>query len=227
MIKFVESELDDRHHQRRLRELAIAAQKSSFKSIERQKAISQLVREIYHSPKLGHPQKNSWSASFYTDVYREALQKTLLEVCQKIELYNPEHPVMAWVNFRLNKQLINAIDDFRKKGITNVPKSQQKDTVCLPNLANLEEQISVSNLDDDASLLKQFIEQDPEGLMAAEFLQNRPSVTFQVLALTKFLEDRSWSQIAAEIDVPSTTLCSFFYRCLKKLMPYFQKYLHE
>ena len=226
MIEFAENEWEDRHHER-LQELAIAAQQSPSKSSQRRVAISQLVTEIYRSPKLGHPQKGSWSVNFYTDVYHEALQKTLLEVCQKIELYNREYPVMAWVNFRLNKQLINAIDDRRKKGITNIPKKQQKEAICIPNLANLEEQISVKNLADDESLLRQFIERDPERLMAAEFIQNRPFLTFQVIAKAKFIEDCSWTEIAAKFDVAPTTLSSFFYRRLKKLMPYFQKYLQD
>lgn len=227
MSEFSENDLNDKHHEKRLQTLAIAAQKFPLKSDRRQKALGQLFREICRSSKLGHPQKGLWSVNFYTDVYHEALQKTLLEVCQKIELYNPKYPVMAWVNFRLNKQFIDVINDYRKKGITNIPKSQQKEAICLPSLANLEEQISIKNCSNDRSLLKQFIERDPERLMAAEFLQNRPFVTFHVLAKSKFIEDRSWAEIGTELDVAPTTLCSFFYRRLKKLMPYFKKYLQE
>lgn len=225
--EFSKNDLNNRHHEKRLQTLAITAQKCPPKSDCRQRAIGHLIGEICRSPKLGHPQKGSWSANFYTEVYHEALQKTLLEVCQKIELYNCNYPVMAWVNFRLNKQFINVINDYRKKGITNIPRNRQKEAICLPNLTNIEEQISEQNCSNDESLLRQFIERDPEGLMAAEFLQNKPLVTFQVLAKAKFIDDRSWAKIATEFDVAPTTLCSFFYRCLKKLTPYFKKHLQE
>ena len=227
MSRLSEKESNDKHQERRLQELAIAAQKSPCKSSQRQIAIGQLITEIYRSPKLGHPQKGAWSANFYTDVYHEALQKTLLEVCQKIELYNCKYPVMAWVNFRLNKQLINVINDRRKKGITNIPKIKQKEAICIPNLANLEEQISVKNSSSNEDLLRQFIERDPERLLSAEFLQKKPFLTLQVIARAKLIEDRSWTEIATEFDVAPTTLSSFFYRRLKKLLPYFQKYLQE
>lgn len=221
MSEFSENDL----HEKQIQMLALKAQKYLPQSSQRQQAIGQLIDRICRSPKLGHPQKGLWAAGFYTDIYHEALQKTLLEVCQKIELYNPQYPVMAWVNFRLNKQFINVVNDYRRKGITDIPKTKQKEAICSPNLADLERHISTQNFSDEQNLLKEFIEQDPERLMAAEFLRNRPFVTFKVLAKAKFIEERSWVEMAAEFDVPPTTLCSFFYRRLKKLTPYFEKYL--
>ena len=106
------------------------------------------------------PRERKWSESFYTEIYHEALQKTLLEVCHRIELYNPQYPVMAWVNFRLGKQFINVVNDYRKKGITDIPKAQQKETICLPNLDNLSEHLSVPVANDEGLLLRQFIEQE-------------------------------------------------------------------
>ena len=173
MSEFSQSDINDTNNavrERRLRELAIAAQTAPPQSVQRQLAIERLIGEIWRSPKLGHPQKGFWSASFYTDIYHEALQKTLLEVCQKIELYNPQYPVMAWVNFRLNKQFINAIDEYRKKGITNIPKKRQKTAICVPNLANLEEHLAGDCITKEEEMLAQFIERDPENLMSAEFL---------------------------------------------------------
>ena len=217
--------LPEENYEKYLQRLAVEAQKHPTHSSQRQLAISQLVNEIWRSPKLGHPQQGSWSDNFYTQIYHEALQKTLLEVCHRIELYNPKYPVMAWVNFRLGKQFIDVINDYRKKGITDIPKAQQKETICIPNLDNLHESISVRESTDEEALLRQFIEQDPEKLMRAEFVKDRPFITFQVLAKAKFIEDRSWTEIAEEFDIATTTLCSFFYRRLKKMTPYFKKYL--
>lgn len=222
---------DDRDPQEleetRLKKLAIAAQKAPPKSTQRQLAISQLIDDIWRSPKLGHPQQGIWSAGFYTDIYHEALQKTLLEVCQKIELYNPQYPVMAWINFRLNKQFINVVNDYRKKGITNIPKNQQQENICLPSLSNLENCLSNENSIERENLLQQFIERDPERLMGSIFIKNRPFLTFQILAKAKLIEQRSWIEIGQEFDVSPTTLCSFFSRNFKRLNPYFKKYLQE
>ena len=226
------NELDDRDKgrsevERRLEELAIAAQKATPKSSQRRLAISQLIDLICRSPQLGHPQKGMWSANFYTDIYHEALQKTLLEVCQKIELYNPQYPVMAWVNFRLNKQFINVLDDYRKQGITNIPKSRQQKIVCLPNIANLENYLSASNSANNEILLQKFIEQDPENLMVSIFIKDRPSLTFQIIAKAKLVEELTWTEIGNKFQVPPTTICSFFSRNLKRLTPYFKKYLQK
>ncbi|WP_019503668.1 hypothetical protein [Pleurocapsa sp. PCC 7319] len=225
MNEFSGDDLNNKDYEEYLRKLAVEAQRYPSRSSQRQLAISRLVNEICHSPKLGHPQQGSWAFNFYEDIYHEALQKTLLEVCHRIELYNPQNPVMAWVNFRLQKQFINVVNDYRKKGITNIPKAQQKEMICLPNLDNLDNYLSVSDLSNDEELLRQFIENDPERLMGAEFVKNRPFVTFQVLAKARLIDNRSWAEIASEFDIASTTLCSFFSRRLKKLMPYFKKYL--
>lgn len=225
MSEFYRNNSSEESYERYLQNLATEAQKHPARSSQRQLAISRLVNGIWRSPKLGHPQKGCWSDSFYTEIYHEALQKTLLEVCHRIELYNPQYPVMAWVNFRLGKQFINAVNDYRKKGITDIPKAQQKEPICLPNLDNLSERLSVRESNDEELLLRQFIEQDPEKLMRTEFVKDRPEITFQILAKAKFIEDLSWTEIADKWDIAPTTLCSFFYRRLKKMTPYFKKYL--
>ncbi|VEP14384.1 conserved hypothetical protein [Hyella patelloides LEGE 07179] len=225
MSEFSENNLNSKEREEYLKKLAIEAQKYPSQSSQRQLAISRLVNEIWQSPKLGHPQNGSWSVNFYTEVYHEALQRTLLEVCHRIDFYNPQHPVMAWVNFRLQKQFINVVNDYRKKGITNIPKIRQKETIFIPNLDDLDERLSVQKVSNDEVLLRQFIEQDPERLMGSEFVKNRPFITFQVLAKAKFIEERNWTELADEFDISPTTLCSFFNRRLKKLMPYFKKYL--
>ena len=94
-------------------------------------------------------------------------------------------------------------------------------------MANLEENLSVERARKDRELLQQFIKQDPENIMSAEFLTEHPTITFQVLAKAKLIDDRTWTEIADELKIAPTTLCSFFNRRLKKLMPYFKKYLQE
>ncbi|NJO43005.1 MAG: sigma-70 family RNA polymerase sigma factor [Cyanobacteria bacterium CRU_2_1] len=209
-----------------LQQYAEVAQRHPPQSTQRQLALNRLVNKILTSGRLGHPQRNLWSYSLYEDFYNEALQKTLLEVCQKIDSYNPEHPVMAWVNFRLNHQFIEVVNDCNKKGITQIPKSAKTRQIAyLPSLDQLDKLTSVEETLSDDQLLRQFLEDDPEHLLKKSQIRDRPEITFQSLALAKFVEGQTWSEIATNLEVSVQTLCSFFNRQLKELMPYFRKYL--
>lgn len=193
-------------------------------SPERQRSLNRLVNAILQSGKLGHPQRHLWPANLYEDLYHEALQKTLMEICQKIDQYNSEYPVMAWVNFRLNCQLIEVVKDYQKQGITHMPKTGIGAPIQLPSL---EELLLNQTIEDEDETLRicQFLRQDPEGLLQKQRLRERPEITFQQLAIAKFIEGKSWPNIAANLGISPQTLCSFFNRQLKALIPYFKKYL--
>jgi hypothetical protein len=212
----------------RLQQQAKEAQQHPPQSPQRQVALNRLVSEILKSGRLAHPQKPLWAASLYEDLYNEALQKTLLETCQKIDSYNPEHPVLAWVNFRLNFQFIDVVNDYKKQGITQLPKSDKTAQIAhLPSLDDLDNLISPEETLSAAQLLQQFLKDDPENLLRQQRLRERPEITFQLLAWTKFVEGQTWLEISVNLDVSVHTLCSFFNRQLKELMPYFRKYLKD
>ena len=219
--------LGDEGRQQLLQQLVQDAQSHPPQSPQRQLALNRLVQEILKSDRLGHPQRGAWTPSLYEDLYNEALQRTLLEICQKIDNYNPDHPVMAWVNFILKNQFINVIRDYKKGGLTYVPKAEQESTTALPSLDDLDRYIPPQDELADERLLRQFLEEDPEDLLKIERLRERSDVTFQSLALAKFVEDQTWSEIADNLGISVQTLCSFFNRRLQKLMPYFHKYLQE
>lgn len=210
---------------RYLQELAIAAQQQP--PSEQRISLNRLVQGILKSNRLGHPQRGQWAATIYEDIYYEALQKTLLEICQKIDRYNPEHPVMAWVNFYLNNHFIGVVKDYQRSGLTYVPRANQVSTNCLPSWDDLDRYVPVQETLTDDQLLRQFLVEDPENLLKAEVLRERPDVTFQYLALAKFVEDRTWTEIADNLGISIQTLCSFFNRRLQKLKPYFHKHLQE
>lgn len=196
-------------------------------SPQRQKLLNQIVRNIYRSGRLGHPQRGQWPQSLYEDLYNEALQKTLLEICQKLDQYNSEHPVMAWVNFRLNCQFIEVVKDYQKQGVTQMPKTGGSMPVQLPSLEELPLLVTqVSDRDVNDVQMRQFLRQDPERLLQQR-LRERPEVTFQSLAIAKFIEGQSWSKIAASLDISAQTLCSFFNRQLRALIPYFKRHLEK
>jgi hypothetical protein len=210
----------------RLQKHAQETQQYPPQSSDRQLALNRLVNEILKSGRLSHPQRQLWSPSIYEDLYNEALQKTLLEICQKIDSYNPDHPVLAWVNFRLNCQFIDVVNDYRKQGITQIPRSDKTQQIAyLPSLDDLDNLVSVEDTLSTAQLLQQFIQDDPENLLQKQRLRERPEITFQSLLWARFAEGQTWLTISTNLGVSDQTLCSFFNRRLKDLIPYFRKYL--
>jgi hypothetical protein len=210
-----------------LKKFVFDAQRHPHQSSQRQLALSQLMERIMKSEKLGHPQREKWPWSLYEDFYNEALSRTWLEVCQKVENYNPERGcVMAWVNCLLKYNFIRVIDDCEKSGITRIPRSGRSHITCLPSLDDLDHYIPpTESVTTDRQLIRQFLEEDPEGLLRAERLRERPDITFQFLALAKYVEDQTWDAIERDVRISTQTLCSFFNRRLQKLMPYFHKHL--
>lgn len=211
-----------------LGERAKEVQECPIHTVQRQIALNRLVDEVLRSGRIGHPQRHLWSANLYEDFYNDALQRTLLEICQKIDKYNSEHPFMAWVNFRLNCHFIDVVNDYVKKGITHVPKSARTEQVAhLLSLDDLDHFVPFEETISDEQRLRKFLESDPENLLKKHRLRERPEITFQLLAIAKFIEDQTWLEIATNLNVSAQTLCSFFNRQLRELLPYFRKYLQE
>jgi DNA-directed RNA polymerase specialized sigma24 family protein len=214
--------------ERSLQRLAEEAQKHPPLSSQRRLALNHLINTIWQAKnRLVRPQKGMWSTNLYEDFYNEALQKTLLEICRRIEAYNSEHSVMAWANFLLKNHFISVVSDRKNNGITCVPNRVKKQSSYFPSLDDFPRLSTSEESLSDANLLRQFLEDDPENLLQEERLREKPEITFQYLALAKFVEDRTWEAIGTDVGIPIQTLCSFFNRRLQKLMPYFKKYLQE
>jgi DNA-directed RNA polymerase specialized sigma24 family protein len=210
---------EDIHH--KLQQLALEAQRYPPIHRPRRNAIDNLVDEIMKSGLLGHPQQGLWPSELYDELYREALQKTYLEICLKIHNYRPEHPVMAWVNFILNCRFMEVIKEYNHKQIQIFSLDQL-------DKAEFEEQLwSREEIVSDAKLLRDFLEEDPENLFQSEHIQGHPEATFQALAIARFVEDKTWEKISQEFGIPIPTLSSFVTRRLHKFKSYFHKYLQE
>jgi DNA-directed RNA polymerase specialized sigma24 family protein len=209
---------EDIHH--KLQQLALEAQRYPPLDRDRRNALKNLVEEISKSGLLGHPQQGLWPPDLYDELYREALQKTYLEILLKINNYRPERPVMAWVNFILKCRFIEVINEYNNRKIT-ILSLDELDKVELDNLIPEEENVS------DAKLLRVFLEEDPENILKSEHIKGYPEANFQVLAIAKFVEDKTWEQISQEFGIPIPTLSSFVTRRLHKLKHYFHKYLQE
>lgn len=216
----------DEDSELQLKCLAIDIQQHLPLSDRRQLLLSILVNRIWHSPNLARPQERLWSPDLYEDLYNEALQKTMLEICQKIDCYNPKYPVMAWINFHLKTQFTRTVSDRYRRGVTYLPEAERR-TFSPYSLDELERDVPSEEAIGETRLLHQFLAEDPENLLQVESIKGNRRVTFQFLALAKFVEDRTWTDIAADLEIPLQTLYSFFYRRLKELIPYFRKYLQE
>lgn len=200
----------------RLQQLAQKAQNHPPLSRQRQKALNKMIDEILQSDQLSHPQQGLWHPNIYEDLYNEALQKTWLYICEKIENYRSEKPVMAWVNNLLNFQFIAVVKEYNNRRVVPLVYLDELDII-----QPQEEALS------DAHMLQQFLEEDPENLLKSEHITGRPDVTFQILAWARIVEDQSWDDLSTRLGISIQTLCSFFNRKLRNLMPYFHRYLQE
>jgi hypothetical protein len=100
----------DRLTHERIKQLAIFTQKSRENLLLRQYAVRELIEAIVISDKIYRPHRTRFSGQFYELLYEEAKNQTLLYVANKIDLYKPNEGVsfMRWVNFRLDKEILNA-----------------------------------------------------------------------------------------------------------------------
>ncbi|NJL57326.1 sigma-70 family RNA polymerase sigma factor [bacterium] len=207
----------------------MTAKQHPYGSLPRQIPLGLLMKAILSSGRLQHPQKGSFSLpqSLYKEVRNEAIQQALFEVCQKIEQYDPSHEVMAWVNFLLDRRFIDACRKYCRQGITQVPRDTRVELQHTQTQEDFDK-VTSNPLDCDSELadLIELVESDPEGIFSREHIRKRSDVTFQAIFLAKFKQDRTWEEITEIFGISSiSTVHTFFGRCLKKLRPYFQKYL--
>lgn len=207
-----------------LNQLATEAQQHPPRSYERRKALSLLVDKILNSGRLAFPQKRTFPLhrSIYEDLRNEAINHTLMEICQKIDRYNPDQDVMAWCNFLLSKRFTDSFKQYQSLGITHIARGSQTPTVeALNHFIPAPEQIS------ESVELQQLIEENPGNLFTQDHVKGQPRATFQFLALAKIWQDQKWKEISSELNVPVSSLCDFYNKRLKEFKPYFQEYLQN
>ncbi|HEY9299023.1 MAG TPA: hypothetical protein VIQ31_22240, partial [Phormidium sp.] len=108
-----------------LKKLALEAQRHPPHSDLRQHALGELVEAIRLSGKLSRPHRTRFSPQFYDLLYEEAVNKTLIYVCRKIDKYDPERgqdkKFMTWVNFRLDRVILETSREFKDPKIVDLP----------------------------------------------------------------------------------------------------------
>ncbi|NJN56010.1 MAG: hypothetical protein HC879_00170 [Leptolyngbyaceae cyanobacterium SL_5_9] len=199
-----------------LKQLALEAQRHLPKTAERQHALTQLVTAIKLSGRLARPHRTTFTPSFYDLLYDEAVNRTLTYICCAIDKYDPERgdkKFMNWVNFRLERVMIDCRHEF-----------SDRETVELPNLNDLEHLAQPEESESPVQLLRDYIEQDAEQVFQQTYIRDRPDANFRMIALDRF-DDKSWEDISLRLGIKIPTLSSFFQRCCQKFAPKFQEHL--
>lgn len=200
-----------------LKQLALEAQKHPLQSALRRHALVQLVEAIRLSGRLARPHRGKFSPQFYDLLYEEAVNRTLAYLCRQIDSYDPERgqnkKFMNWVNFRLDRTLIECRQEFSDRNTQYLPNLQDLDSLPQPEPA--------SCLLDD---IRDYIQTDPDGAFRSTHVKDYPNVTFQAIALAR-LEGKSWEEISTDHSLKISTLSSFYQRWCNKFSAKFQELL--
>ncbi|MBP0017770.1 MAG: sigma-70 family RNA polymerase sigma factor [Cyanobacteria bacterium SBLK] len=211
------SELDER-----LRSLALEAQKHPSGSRMRRKAVECLLRTLQNSRKLCRPSVPTHLMGLYSEIYTIAKQNLFCYIFRKIDTYNPDKgEVLQWANFLLKRRFPEAIGEVTRSGKTLSWQNVQNMTLDDLDTAIARNGSSTPSEDNN---LREYIEEDPDGIFHNAHVRNKPHATFQIIAL-KTLDGWSWQEISTELDVKIPTLSSFYQRNLKRFKPDFQSYL--
>ncbi|MBD2259392.1 hypothetical protein [Pseudanabaena sp. FACHB-2040] len=200
-----------------LKQIALEAQNHPPQSALRRHALMQLVEAIRLSGRLARPHRGKFSPQFYDLLHEEAVNKTLAYLCRHIDSYDPARgqaqKFMNWVNFRLDRTLIECRREF-----------SDRNTTALPNLNDLETLPQPETAPSLADNVHDYIRADPDGDFQATHVRNRPDASFQTIALARLM-GKSWEEISADLGIKIPTLSSFFQRCCDKFSAKFQELL--
>jgi hypothetical protein len=196
----------------RLKRLAVAAQQQPAGSHQRDRALTKLMDEIYRSRKLGHPQRGSWPAGVYEDLHSEAVLKTFEYIRQNIDTYDATRPLMGWVNYILNLRFSDATQRYM---------NQQCKILSIDDL-DIQQ---ASQSDEMSIMLRELIEEDPDGLFRSVSLRKHPDITWQDIAKAKILDDETFDSISKKYDVSIPTISSLFNRNLRNFSDYIRNKL--
>jgi hypothetical protein len=215
------------HLDDRLRRLAIAAQQCHPGSPAKRRALTELIIVMQRSGKLCRPRQEEFQM-LYEEIYAEALQRLFSFICERINHYNPQKgEVLQWVNFMLSQRFfIEASRDLLPTFYNGIDAR----TVRHHTLESLDQsnpyEINPQLIPHLLQEVKDYIEEDPEGLFAQIYVADHPAASFQYLAL-KRLEGYSWQDLSVELRIAIPTLSRFYQRCLTRFAPRLKTYLSQ
>ena len=192
----------------RLKKMALEAQQHPSGSEFRSYALRELVEAIRCSGRLCHPQRGRIPASMYSSLYADAVNRTLVYVCQKIDNYDPDRgknkKFMNWVNFRLEKIAIELRIE------ANDPHIRKLDS-----LEKIED-FSYEKQESPLEKVMKFVEEDANGIFRSKHIRDRPDANFREIFLCR-ARGESWDEISNKLKIPIPTASSFFQRSFKNL----------
>ncbi len=206
---------------------ALEAKKHPANSPARRQALQRLC-SVLHKYKLFYFPTNArskLSPKQYEEVCEEARQRTLQEICHKIDQYDPSiASVVTWVNNTILRYRIRDAESYLfppKEESVNVRKDGENGVEWVDHIVDKPKPGKEHNLEFEA--LIQFIDLDPEKKLQ-KHIKNKPEITFQVLLQERIL-DVSWEEISVKFETKLPTLSSFFQRQLAEHKSYLQRCL--
>jgi DNA-directed RNA polymerase specialized sigma24 family protein len=199
-----------------LKRLAIEAQSYPVRSCQRNRALNSLIKGIEHCPRLARPYIDSHFRHLYEDIYNEALGRTFEYICQRIDTYDSQKPVMAWVNYFFN---------FKFRDVSKRYMNENQRIVKLPDWEDIENrQSQESEVETEAKQLRELIEEDPDNVFRSKSLRGRPDITLQDVVLAR-LDDERWEDIGDRLGISPQTSSSFFQRNMRNCTDYIRNKL--
>lgn len=186
----------------RLKELALTAQQTQLQTEERQYALRELVEAIRLSGRLIRPRRTICSPGSYNPIYEEAVNRTLIYVCQRIENYDPTRGkgrFMNWVNERLKWLIIEVQREF-------------------PTGNDFPPEFDVPQPENPPSLVERIqecIAEDAKNTFKKAHMRNCPDANFQAIALA-VTSGKTLAEISAEFGVKLPAVRNFFRRCCQR-----------
>ncbi|MEQ9670222.1 hypothetical protein [Coleofasciculus sp. G2-EDA-02] len=202
----------------RLKQLALEAKQYSAQTQQRQYLLTELVNAIQLSRRLIRPHRGELNSDFYNIIYDDAVNRTLLYVFQKIDLYDPERGngvFMNWVNFRLDRTL---------RDIRASYQITQDEPIAIEEIDNLG---TTEAAPTTFEIIMHYIERDPDEIFKRELIQKHPNASFQAIFLAKRIQGKSWKEISQDLGIPVTTLSSFYWRCIQRFAPKIRQYVQD
>jgi DNA-directed RNA polymerase specialized sigma24 family protein len=203
-----------------LRQLAMEAQNNPSNSVARRKVLNNLVKLVQSSGQLSKQKRWSQLPNF-EEIYQEAVNDAFVKLCKSIDNYNPQYPVMAWVNHIFRWCFLDVVNRYRERTPISFLDEEAGEEKLFKDFVEAEGQSK-----EDANLFRDFIETDPEGILQELHIKRDRSTSLQMI-LISLCDGKEWKDISRTFGHPIPTLSSFYQRSIKKrnVVEYCRKYL--
>ncbi|MBD2197181.1 MULTISPECIES: sigma factor [Calothrix] len=231
-----------------LKLLALEVQKQPPLTPKRQLALNKLLQAI-QQPSETTRLKTSLRAKYpklrneFQDLFDEALQETLIAISKGIDSYNPQQQrFISWVIGILKNKFSDVQKKYSRTGFKFMPhsKSQHRNLPVqiisfdgleefvvdseLEKSIYYEEQLAQKKLASNCDFLRELLIKDPDNQFQ-KHIKGKPELTFQYIAKALYIKGIKMTYLSKMLNLPNTTLTSFFSRELERLKPYFQEKL--